>query len=139
MRAEGFLDTNVLLYAVSRAPSERKKREAARALLARPGLGVSVQVLQEFYVQATQSQKGGYGHEEAVLFLSWIRSLRVQPVTLEVCDLALTLRQRFGISYWDAEIVAAARTLECEVLYSEDLSHGQDYEGVRVENPFIGR
>lgn len=139
MRADRFLDTNILLYAVSQTPSERKKREVARALLAQSGLGVSVQVVQEFYVQATQSQKGSYGHDEAVLFLSWVRRLPVQPVTLDVFDRALALRKRFGISYWDAAIVAAAGTLGCELVYSEDLSHGQDYDGVRVENPFLAR
>jgi predicted nucleic acid-binding protein len=56
MRADTFLDTNILLYAVSGIAAERKKRDAARALLSLPQLGVSVQVLQEYYVQATTLQ-----------------------------------------------------------------------------------
>jgi predicted nucleic acid-binding protein len=41
-----------------------------------------------------------------------------------------------SISYWDAAILEAARSVGCEVVLSEDLSHGQDYAGIRVENPF---
>jgi predicted nucleic acid-binding protein len=48
----------------------------------------------------------------------------------------MSTRERFGISYWDAAILDAARALGCEVVLSEDLSDGQDYAGVRVENPF---
>jgi predicted nucleic acid-binding protein len=49
---------------------------------------------------------------------------------------AMETRDRFGISYWDAAIVEAARTLGCAEVLSEDLSHGQDFDGVRVLNPF---
>jgi predicted nucleic acid-binding protein len=49
---------------------------------------------------------------------------------------AMDTRQRFGISYWDAAILEAARALGCEVVLSEDLSDSQDYAGIRVENPF---
>jgi predicted nucleic acid-binding protein len=49
---------------------------------------------------------------------------------------ALTSRQRFELSYWDAAITEASRALGCEVVLSEDLSDGQDYAGVRVTNPF---
>ncbi len=52
---------------------------------------------------------------------------------------ALSTRQRFDISYWDAAILEAARALGCEVVLSEDLNDGQDYAGVRVENPFSDR
>ena len=49
---------------------------------------------------------------------------------------AAATRQRFGLSYWNAAILEAARSLGFEVVLSEDLSDGQDYAGVRVENPF---
>jgi predicted nucleic acid-binding protein len=45
--------------------------------------------------------------------------------------------RHFRVSYWDAAIIEAARTLGCDVVLSEDLSHSQDYDGVRVENPFL--
>jgi predicted nucleic acid-binding protein len=46
------------------------------------------------------------------------------------------LRHRFGISYWDAAIIEAARALGCHTVLSEDLGEGTDYSGVTVENPF---
>jgi predicted nucleic acid-binding protein len=51
---------------------------------------------------------------------------------------ALATRDRFGLSYWDAAILEAARALGCQVVLSEDLAHDSDYSGVRVENPFVG-
>jgi predicted nucleic acid-binding protein len=51
--------------------------------------------------------------------------------------LALEVRKRYQISYWDSAIIAAAAELGCETVYSEDLNHGQLYAGVRVINPFL--
>jgi predicted nucleic acid-binding protein len=49
---------------------------------------------------------------------------------------ALGLSERFRISYWDAAIIAAARQLGCQTVFSEDLSDRQNYDGVIVMNPF---
>ncbi len=61
----------------------------------------------------------------------------MQEINVALARAAMATRDRFGISYWDAAILEAARTLACTVVLSEDLSHGQDYSGVRVENPFL--
>ena len=50
---------------------------------------------------------------------------------------AMSLHQRYQVSYWDAAVIASAKALGAATLYSEDLNHGQIYDGVRVENPFI--
>ena len=50
---------------------------------------------------------------------------------------ALDLHAQFRISYWDAAVIEAARSLHCEIVLSEDLSDGEDYAGVRVQNPFL--
>jgi len=60
----------------------------------------------------------------------------VLEVTVDLMLAAARSRRRFGISYWDAAILEAGRALGCELVLSEDLSHGRDYEGIRVENPF---
>lgn len=62
--------------------------------------------------------------------------MRVQAVTLGVFRDAVSMRRRFGLSYWDAAILAAARKLGCDAVYSEDMSAEQDYSGIRVVNPF---
>ena len=132
-----FVDTNVLLYAASTAREEKGKKKAARALLDCDDLALSVQVLQEFYVQATRSTKSDpLTHDEATSLIEAFLRFPVQEMTLAVLRASLDARNRYGISYWDAAILEAARSLGCRTVLSEDLNDGQDYDGVTVENPF---
>jgi len=132
-----FLDTNVLLYAISRDPEEQNKAARANEVLSAGDVALSVQVLQEFYVQATRASRSDAltSQQAARLVESFLRFPVVQ-VTTGVMLAAIATRERFGISYWDAAILEAARSLGCDVVLSEDLSDGEDYAGVRVENPF---
>lgn len=132
-----FADTNVLLYAVSRDPGEAHKAELARGILAERDLALSVQVLQEFYVQATRaSRPDPLSHEQTVKLVESFLRFPVTDVTTQMMLAALATRHRFQISYWDAAILEAARALGCETVLSEDLSDSQDYAGVSVQNPF---
>lgn len=132
-----FVDTNVLLYAVSRAPEEERKAELAREILRRRDLALSVQVLQEFYVQATrQTRDDRLTHGQTVRLVEAFCRYPVQELTLSIVRAALVTRARWRLSYWDAAILEAARAAGCPVVFSEDLSDGEDYEGIRVENPF---
>jgi predicted nucleic acid-binding protein len=132
-----FLDTNILLYSISRNPTDTLKRERAIALLARNDGALSVQVLQEFYVQATRvTRPRPLSHETAVgLVTAWTR-FKVQEITLSIFNSALEIKAAHGFSYWDSAIIAAARALGCRELYSEDMSHGREVEGVTIINPF---
>jgi predicted nucleic acid-binding protein len=132
-----FVDTNVLLYAISRDPEEQAKAERANAILDGGDVSLSVQVLQEFYVQATrESRADPISHEQATQLVESLLAFPVAEITTGLMLAAMTTRQRHRISYWDAAIIEAARSLGCEVVLSEDLGDGQDYDGVRVENPF---
>ena len=133
----GFLDTNILLYSISRDPSEAKKRECAIALLDQDDWSLSTQVLQEFYVQATRpSRSDALPHDIAVgLVRAWQR-FQVQDITLAIVNAALDIKSRYRFSYWDAAIVAAAQAQGCSQLYSEDLSHGQVIDSVQIIDPF---
>ena len=132
-----FVDTNVLLYGVSPLPEDAGKRRQALALLRGPDLSVSVQVLQEFYHQATRPTRPGWlSPADALAFLGTLLRFPVQDITLEVFRAGVSISQRFGLSYWDGAILAAARALGCDAVYSEDLSEEQDYDGLRVINPF---
>ncbi len=133
-----FLDTNILLYSISSDPAETAKRARAIALLDADDNALSVQVLQEFYVQATRpTRPDPLPHDIAAgLIRTWLR-FRVQEVTVPVLVDALKIKGRHGISYWDAAIVAAARALGCRELCSEDMAHGWDCDGTRVVNPFL--
>ncbi len=132
-----FVDANVLIYSVSPLSEDAAKCAVAAALLQAPDLVLSVQVLQEFYVQAprpTRPQR--LSHDEAASFIScWLR-FPVQENTVPLLQAALAAKVRFQISFWDALILEAARASGCRQVLSEDLNHSQDYDGLAVINPF---
>lgn len=133
-----FVDTNVLVYAASPGPNEGLKQATALRLLEAPDLALSVQVLQEFYNQATRhTRQGSISQSSALKFIETINHLPVQEISLDVFRSAVAISQRFQLAYWDGAILAAAHTLGCDVVYTEDLSHGQLYGGVRAVNPFL--
>lgn len=132
-----FVDTNILLYAISNDPEEQVKADRANAILASRDLALSVQVLQEFYVQVTrESRADALTHHQAARLIESFLRFPVQDLTTDVLLAALATKDRYRISYWDAAIIEAGRTRGCDVVLSEDLSDGQDYAGIRVENPF---
>jgi predicted nucleic acid-binding protein len=132
-----FVDTNVLLYAVSRDPQETQKAKRANEILEARDVALSVQVLQEFYVQATRvTRSDPLSHEQALKLVESFLGFAVAEMTPSIVVAAIATCARFHISYWDAAILEACRSLGCDLVLSEDLSDGQDYAGVRVENPF---
>ena len=132
-----FIDTKVLLYAASGDPLETDKAQKARALLRGIPFGISVQVLQEFYVNATGKLAKTIPGEALQQVLRLMREQPIAALTPELFDAALKLQQRYQISYWDAAIVAAAKEMGAKTIYSEDLAHGQIYDGIQVLDPFV--
>ena len=137
MTTNFFLDTNILLYSISRDPAEVAKRARAEEILERMDCALSVQVLQEFYVQATRaSRANSLTHDDAVDLIETWQRFEVQEMTVAVLSRALSIKAAHGFSYWDSAIIAAAQALGCRELYTEDLSHGQVVDGVTIINPF---
>jgi predicted nucleic acid-binding protein len=132
------VDTNVLLYAFD--TSAGKKRERALALVGelwRVGNGcVSVQVLQEFYVNATRKLGTPLDLATAERIIVSLSRWEVHAPTAEDVLSAIALHARVQLSFWDAMIMTSASKLGCGVLYSEDLNDAQVIAGVRVANPF---
>lgn len=137
MTARVFLDTNVLLYAVSSAPREANKRACARALLEADDWALSVQVLQEFYVNAVRKIAKPLKPQSAENFIRRLLVRKPLAITSELLLAGAALSRRYRTSYWDSAIVAAAMVLGCDTLYTEDLQHGQRFAGVRIINPFL--
>jgi len=137
MAVSHCLDTNVLVYAFSNSGRDAAKARIAREWINREDWGITVQVLQEFYVNAVRTPHQ-ISHDDALAMIEEIASSRpVLGVDLALMRLALQIKRRYAIAYWDAAVIAGARRLGATVLVSEDLSHGQDYGGVRVLNPFV--
>lgn len=136
MSVDCFLDTNVLVYAVSSAPADATKKAKALDLIERSHFGLSAQVLQEFYVTVTRKIRKPLSPELAVALMDEYRVFPIVPTDYPLIVAAVELSLRYGISYWDGAILAAAEVLEAPTLYSEDLSRGQRYGQVLVLNPF---
>jgi predicted nucleic acid-binding protein len=133
-----FLDTNILIYSVSSDSSERAKRDRARGLLDGDCV-LSVQVLQEFYVQMTRSNRpGAISHQVALELIENWRRFPIQENTMSILVDALRITERYRFSLWDSLIIAAAIAAGCDRLMSEDMSHGQTIEGLAIVNPFVG-
>ncbi|HEY0553778.1 MAG TPA: PIN domain-containing protein [Thermoanaerobaculia bacterium] len=141
MNAPVFVDTNVLLYRHDKFKPE--KQQAAETWLAhlwqtRSGR-VSTQVLQEFYLNATQKLKPGLDRKAARQEVMDLSVWHPIPVDFQVIAEAWDLQDRYQLSFWDSLIAAAARLAGCRFLLTEDLQHDQDLNGVRVLSPFIAR
>ena len=125
------------MYSISTARAERAKRARALELLDEDEVGLSVQVLQEFYVQATRpSRPDPLQHDIAAgLIAAWTR-FRVQVINLQILVTAMRIKDRHGFSYWDSAIIAAAQALGCDAVYTEDMQDGRQIGEVTIINPF---
>ncbi|RAV18344.1 PIN domain nuclease [Mycolicibacterium sp. GF69] len=133
-----FVDTNILLYAYDSAAGEKHVLAAAlvdRLWRERRG-AISVQVLQEFYVNATRKAEKTIDPMVAVDRLISLSRWRVHSPLADDVVAAATLSSRHQLSFWDAMIVRSAAELRCGTLWTEDLNDGQIIEGVQLTNPF---
>jgi len=140
MSGRYFLDTNIFVYSVD--SSSPDKRERALGLIREAvatGVGVvSYQVVQEFFNVALRRFAQPLDNEEAQQYLTVVfRPLVAVESSLSLVQHGLHIRSRFNLSWFDSLVVAAAIEARCSVLYTEDLQHGLEVEGLRVENPFL--
>ncbi len=133
--AEAFFDTNVVLYLLS---ADDAKADRAEELLAIGGI-ISVQVLNEFTAVASRKLRMSWPEIREVL--AQVRAVcNVEPMSVDTHDRAAQLAERYGLSIYDALIVAAALLAGCSTLYSEDMQNGQVIERqLTIRNPFQGR
>jgi predicted nucleic acid-binding protein len=139
MRDKYFLDTNVLVYTFD--PREPHKQTAARRLVSEAlstGTGIiSCQVAQEFLNVATRKFERPLTSDDCQLYLAQVLAplCEVFP-SIDLLHTGLSVASRFGFSFYDALIVAAALHGNCRVLYSEDMQHGQTIDRMVIQNPF---
>lgn len=133
-----FIDSNVLVYAHDTSAGNKQRR--ARDLLTHlweSGSGcLSIQVLQEFYVNVTQKIPHPLGPDRAGQLISDLQMWRVHSPVPEDVLIAIALQARCRLSFWDSMILRSASALGCAVLWTEDLNDGQIMESVEVRNPF---
>lgn len=136
MTAPVFVDTNVFLYALDRSDSAKQRAaQAWRGALWEMRLGrTSFQVLQEFY--ANVASKWPIEREQARKEIRDLLAWRPATVSSEILEYGWKLQDRYSLSFWDSLIVAAAKSLACRYLLTEDLQRGQDFDGITVISPF---
>jgi predicted nucleic acid-binding protein len=132
-----FLDTNILVCAEDRADPVKQKK-AVELILAhkrqRTGV-VSLHVLQEFFVTVTGKLK----LDEGIARYKVEFHSRFQVAEPSVNDIlaAIDMHRLHGFSYWDALVLRMAKQTGCRLLLSEDMRLGQEFDGVRIVNPFL--
>jgi predicted nucleic acid-binding protein len=133
-----FVDTNVLLY--WRDASEPRKQVIAAAKLAElwetHAGRLSVQVLNEYFVNVTRKLDPGLSPEEAWDDVEALSAWDPLPIDMPILTRTFAVQRRYQLSWWDSMIVAAAEAAGCTRILSEDLSNDTSYFGITVENPF---
>jgi predicted nucleic acid-binding protein len=132
MRGREFLDSNILIYALT--DTESGKQPRARELVARPRVVISTQVLLE--TSNVLIRKVGAHPADVARVLRSFLNREVVSHTPGVVEESWRIAERYGFSIYDSAIVACALASKCTTLYTEDLQHGQMIEGLRVSNPF---
>lgn len=133
-----FVDTNILIYAHDLSAGQKHSR--AKILIqdlwqSTEGC-LSIQVLQEFYVNITQKVAHPLPLESAAQIIADLSVWQIHSPSPEDVLTAIRLQSRYRISFWDAMIIASAIQLGCQTLWSEDLNIGQVYDQVTVLSPF---
>ena len=134
-----FVDTNILIYAYDVSSTEKHRR--ALALVSElwdSGRGcLSIQVLQEFYVNLTQKIPHPLTPQETVRIIEDYGRWHLHKPGLKSVIEAIQIQQRNRISFWDAMIICSAKEMGCQNIWTEDLNANQLYEGIKAVNPFM--
>ena len=133
-----FVDTNILSDAqdISAGQKHGRAKELMRGLWQSGEGCLSIQVLQEFYVNVTQKVAKPLPAEAAAQIVADLSVWEVHCPRMEDVLDAIRLQKRYQVSFWDAMILASALQLGCQILWSEDLNPGQVYDQVEVQSPF---
>lgn len=139
MKDKYFIDTNVFIYAFD----ENEGKQAKANELIKSGLlenkgCISTQVIQEFINVSIKKFEQPLSIQDCHTFVDKVLSPLCHVfATIELYHRALDTVQRWGYSFYDSLIIAAAQQAECRILYSEDLQHGQKIGSLTIKNPFI--
>lgn len=138
MSARVFVDTNIFLYAFDTNAGLKRQQGSrlVRELWSSGNACLSVQVLQEFYVNATRKMAKPLSPTTAKRVVSQLSKWLVHTPDAKDVLSAVDLHQSEQLSFWDAMIVQSSARLDCQTLYSEDFNAGQVIAGVTIINPF---
>jgi predicted nucleic acid-binding protein len=138
MSGKIFLDSNVLIYAATGREDSPVKFRRAEEIVEREEICLSTQVIGEFIhnVQNAKKMKRPLTPAETAKWVDKLFEFPLVSIDRAIIETAMLVQQRYQIGYWDGQILAAAESIGAEILYSEELNHGQAYGSVRCQNPF---
>ncbi|HEY1903944.1 MAG TPA: PIN domain-containing protein [Terracidiphilus sp.] len=132
-----FFDTNILFYADDTRNPEKQRLADSLIRTHRENKSgvVSLQVLQEYFVNVCRklSLDPAIARRKVEIFT---RFHLVEPAVSDVLA-AIDFHRLHQVSYWDALVIHCARKSGCRVVLTEDLQHGQEFDGVKIVNPFL--
>lgn len=134
-----FVDTNIFIYCHDQSSKNKhlKAKEIILQLWENKTGCLSIQVMQEFYLVVTQKVPVPLTKDNAAQILEDLSRWSYHiPDSADIIE-AIRIQERNKVFFWDGMIINSAKACGCGVIWSEDLSHGQDYEGVKVINPFV--
>jgi len=134
-----FVDAHILVYAHDR--NAREKRERAISLVTtlwekRQGV-ISLQILSEFFVTVTQKIQPSTSLDSVKAVMQHLSCWYVVEPNRQSIVSAMEILERHSLSYWDAMVLQSAKQANVQILWTENLSHGQTIEGIQIQNPFI--
>ncbi|KUG25446.1 pin domain protein [hydrocarbon metagenome] len=137
MTEKFFIDTNILIYTIDNHYPKKKiiSRELIAKLFEDASGIISTQVLQEFYYTAVNKLNSDPKIIKALL--KSFEDLEIVQINTTIIHNAIDCSITNKISFWDALIITAAESANCNKLFSEDLNNGQVINGVEIVNPFI--
>ena len=139
MNDKTFIDTNILIYAhdVDAKAKHQIANKVLRELWSERTGVLSMQVLQEFYVNVTRKIRTPLPKDSARLVVSSYAIWCMETTPAEI-SAAFRIEDESRIGFWDALIVSSAARSGAARILSEDLSAGQRIAGILIENPFAG-
>lgn len=137
MSGKTFVDSNVLIYAhdVDARAKHEKASAVLRQLWEEHNGVLSMQVLQEFYVNVTRKIPSPLRKDAARLVVHTYISWCIETTPTEIAT-AFRIEDEARIGFWDALVIASAAKCGAVRILSEDLNDRQTIAGVRIENPF---
>jgi len=139
MKDKIFLDSNILIYSFDKTDKIKQKisLDLTRHLVFNDNVYISTQVIQEFYINATQKIKEKIPSEEAKEFIQCLKSSNIYVNDTDTIIQAIDIQKKYKLSFWDSLIISSALNLDCNLLYSEDLQDEFVIDGkLIVKNPF---
>ncbi len=138
MSGRVFLDSNVWIYAATGREEAPAKFRRARDIVEHEDIGVSTQVIGEFVnnVRKQKKMRRPLTADETAIWVERLFEFPCVDVDRQIVESAILIQLRYQLQYWDSQIIAAAERFGADILYSEDLSHDQNYGSLRCENPF---